>query len=173
MAASLLSSSPSVLYQLHQARELLVAQGLSALGGWALLNMVVSGYQITKLDPRTEAFYFHLMNAGWGVVNAVLAAAGILGTHPGQTTGLTLTDLLAGQLRLEALLLFNAGLDVAYLATGSWLRTKSQVPGTRQPARWAGFGRSLWVQGGFLFVFDLAFWLAVHRFAPLLWAQAR
>lgn len=153
---------PAALAALHQARELLVAQAMSGLGVWALLNVVGSGYRVARLEARSEGYHFHLMNAGWGLVNAVLAIVGIAGTHPGQTTGLTLAGLLAGQLRLENLLLFNAGLDVAYVATGAWLRARA--PGAPRPERLAGFGRSLWVQGGFLFLFDVGLWLAVHRF---------
>lgn len=157
------------LTALHQARELLVAQGMSVLGLWALLNILVSGYWVARLEPRLEAFHFHFMNAGWGLVNAVLAASGIVGAHPGQTAGLTLPGLLSGQLHLENLLLFNAGLDLAYVTTGFWLRARALAPGARRPARLAGFGRSLGLQGGFLFLFDLSLWLAVHRFAtPLL-----
>ena len=168
-APALLTAAASSLATLHQARELLVARAMSVLGLWALLNMLVSGYRVARLEPRSEAYHFHLMNAGWGLVNAVLAAAGIVGTHPGQTTGLTLAGLLADQLHLETLLLFNAGLDVAYLVTGSWLRASALAPDARRPERLAGFGRSLWVQGGFLLLFDVGLWLAVHRFlGPLL-----
>ncbi|WP_375417150.1 DUF6992 family protein [uncultured Hymenobacter sp.] len=159
------SLPPTALATLHQARELLVAQGMSVLGVWALLNIVLSGYQVARLEPRLEAHHFHLMNAGWGLVNAVLAAVGIVGTHPGQTTGLTLSGLLTEQLHLENLLLFNAGLDVAYVATGAWLRARALAPAARRPERLAGFGRSLWVQGGFLFVFDVSLWLLLHRFS--------
>ena len=167
--AHLMAATMSPLVAWHQARELLVARGMSVLGLWALLNILVSGYRVARLEPRAEAYHFHFMNAGWGLVNAVLAAAGIIGTHPGQTTGLTLAGLLADQLHLETLLLFNAGLDVAYLVTGSWLRAWALAPGARRPERLAGFGRSLWVQGGFLVLFDVGLWLAVHQsLAPLL-----
>ncbi len=159
-----------MLPALHQARELLVGRAMALLGLWALLNLLVSGYQVARLDRRHEAFHFHLMNAGWGLVNALLAAAGLAGTHPGQTTGLQLSTLLAGQLRLEGLLLLNAGLDVAYLMTGFWLRARALAPGAVRPERLAGYGRSLWVQGGFLLVFDVGFWLAVRPFAARLLA---
>ena len=157
------------LVKLHQAHDLLVAQGMGVLGLWALLNLVVSGYRVTQVSPRHEAFHFHLMNAGWGLVNAVLAAFGIIGTHPGLTTGITLGSLLADQLHLENLLLLNAGLDVAYVAVGFWLRALALIPETQASERLAGFGRSLWVQGGFLLLFDAGFWMVVHRAAnPLL-----
>lgn len=165
---SLPALPPATLATLHTARELLVAQGMGLLGVWALLNILISGYWVARLEARYEAFHFHLMNASWGLVNAVLAAIGIVGTHPGQSTGLTATGLLANQLHLENVLLFNAGLDVLYIAIGVWLSTRAQAPGARRPERLAGFGRSVKLQGGFLFLFDVGLWLAVHRFSKVL-----
>ena len=165
--------SDAALVALHQARELLVAKGMNVLGGWALLNLLVSGYLVTQHHRRHESFHFHLMNFGWGLVNAVLAAVSILNTHPGLTSGISLTSLLAEQLHLENILLFNAGLDVAYVATGFWLRAQALAPTTSQPERLAGFGRSLWVKGGFLLVFDTALWLVLHRFTTSLLVLVR
>jgi hypothetical protein len=162
------SGTDATLIALHQARELLVARGMGILGAWALLNLLVSGYRVSVANPRREAFHFHLMNTGWGLINAVLAALGILSTHPGQTSGITVAGMLADQLRLENILLFNAGLDVAYIITGSWLRARSGLPGAPRAERLAGFGHSLWLQGGFLALFDVGLWIAVHRFAGAL-----
>ena len=157
---------------LHQARELLVARGMAVLGLWALLNLGLGAwlaFRTFRAEGQREAFYFHLMNAGWGLVNAALAGAALLVPKPGLPPTPTLAALLTEQLRLENLLLLNTGLDVAYVMTGCWLRARAGLPGARQPARLAGFGRSLWVQGGFLFLFDVGLWLAVHQFAaPLL-----
>ena len=154
---------------LQQERELLVARGLAVLGAWALLNLLVGGYHAARLDRRQEAFHFHLMNASWGLINVLLAGAGLAGLYPAQAAAPALGALLAEQLRLETLLLFNAGLDAAYVMTGCWLRARAKQPAVERPERLAGFGRSLWVQGGFLLIFDVSFWLAVHQFAaPLL-----
>ena len=48
--------------------------------------------------------------------------------------------------------LFNAGLDVGYMATGAYLWER----GIRKDSRGLkGYGQSLILQGGFLFTFDL------------------
>jgi asparagine N-glycosylation enzyme membrane subunit Stt3 len=68
------------------------------------------------------------------------------------------------QLRTENLYLFNAGLDVAYLATGLYLLEKSRNPQSARSAnRWRGYGHSLLVQGSFLLLFDGFQYGAHHR----------
>ena len=46
--------------------------------------------------------------------------------------------------------------DLGYLLVGWWLAARAARPNLRPfaPARLLGYGRSLWVQGGFLLVFD-------------------
>jgi hypothetical protein len=140
---------------LNRNRELLAERGMGILGAWALLNLIVSGYFVPRTDQRTELHYFHQMNVGWNLVNAGLAVYGLL---------MTLADSLIAQFNFEKILLFNAGLDVAYIATGSWLRAHAATT-DRRPERLLGFGRSLWLQGAFLLVFDVGFYFVYHQFA--------
>jgi len=74
------------------------------------------------------------MNVGWNLVNAGLAVFGLLSAHPGQVAGLSLADSLTAQFNFEKILLLNAGLDVAYIATGSWLRARA-ASADRRPER--------------------------------------
>ncbi len=145
-----------------EARELLLSRGLSVLAAWAVLNVVLSGYCAWRAPRHLESFHFHGMNLGWGLVNAGLAGWGLWQLHTGPSPGLRLGDLFREQLLNENLFLFNTGLDVAYIMTGFYLRALAGQPARSQPARLAGFGRSLWVQGGFLLVFDAVMWALVH-----------
>ncbi|MCB2406755.1 DUF6992 family protein [Hymenobacter lucidus] len=154
---------------INQARELLAEHGMAVLATWALLNLLVSGYLVARPDRRSESHYFHQMNVGWNCVNAVLAVVGILRAQPNHVAGLTLAASLSAQFDFEKILLLNLGLDVAYLATGSWLRARGQATEQR-PERLLGFGRSLWLQGGFLLLFDAGFYLVYHRYAAQLLA---
>ncbi|WP_133271462.1 DUF6992 family protein [Hymenobacter radiodurans] len=154
---------------LNRSREMLAERGMGVLGAWALLNLVVSGYFVMHTDKRTEWHYFHQMNVGWNMVNVALAVYGILNAHPNQVAGMTLADSLTAQFNFEKILLFNAGLDVAYVATGSWLRARA-LSTDRRPERLVGFGRSLWVQGAFLLGFDVCFYFIYHQFASQLLA---
>lgn len=156
------ASPTAEIASLFMARELLLGRGLAVLSAWALLNLVGSGYYLARSDRRHEPFYFHGMNVGWGLANAGLAAWGILQLHFTAPAGLTLAELFQTQLFNENLFLLNAGLDVAYIMTGSYLRARALVPGQALPVRLLGFGRSLWVQGGFLLVFDATMWSLLH-----------
>ena len=141
------------------------------LAAWAVGNLVVSGYWLARTDRRLPNFFFHGMNVGWGAINAGLAAAGILGLerHP---VGLTLAAALRRQLFLENTFLFNAGLDVAYVAVGFWLLARAAVSAADKPERLLGYGAALRVQGGFLLAFDALMWAVLHPFAGALLAWA-
>jgi hypothetical protein len=149
--------------RLYLAGEHLVGQGLAVLSAWTLLNLVVSGYFLARADRRHEAYAFHGMNVSWGVVNAALACWGVLHLHFTAPAGLRVADLFQAQLANENVFLLNAGLDVAYIMTGFFLRAQAGLPAQPKPARLLGFGRSLWVQGGFLLVFDAVMWSLLHR----------
>ena len=154
--------SAAELAVFNQARELLVGRGLAVLAAWALLNLVGSGFYLARADRRQVAYHFHGMNVGWGLINALLACWGILQIQFTAPTGLRLADLVQAQLHHENLFLFNTGLDVAYVMTGFYLAARAAAPGRAQPAQLRGFGRSLWLQGGFLLVFDAVMWSLLH-----------
>jgi len=143
-------------------RTRLDQRGLAVLGGWAVGNLLVSG--ITTGQTDGSAHYFHQMNIGWGAVNLVLAGTGYLAAR--RATDQPSADRVGNvraQLRTENLYLLNAGLDVAYLATGLYLLEKSRNPtATGSSDRWRGYGQSLLLQGGFLLLFD-GFQYATHH----------
>ena len=139
-----------------------MGRGLAVLATWALANLIVSGRFLSKADRRYEPFYFHGMNVGWGAINAALACWGVLHLHFSAPTGLGLAEVFRAQLFNENLFLLNAGLDAAYVMTGFYLRAQAAAPGQLQQAKLSGFGRSLWVQGGFLLVLDAIMWSLLH-----------
>jgi hypothetical protein len=150
---------------LFMRREVLLGRGLALLAAWVLLNLIGSGSRLAHADRRLEEFYFHGMNVLWGLVNAGLAAWGILRLHFHPPAGLDAAELLHGQHFYEMLFGINAGLDVLYVLTGSYLRARGAGPGQPRPERLLGYGRSLWVQGGFLLLFDAGMWALLHNMA--------
>jgi hypothetical protein len=56
--------------------------------------------------------------------------------------------------------LLNAGLDVAYIATGFYLKERSKNSSSSERLR--GYGNSLLLQGGFLLMFDVALYF-IHQ----------
>ncbi len=143
-------------------RTRLDQRGLTVLGGWAVGNLLVSGIATGQTDG--SAHYFHQMNIGWGAVNLALAGAGYLGARrAARQPGPNRAENVRAQLRTENLYLFNAGLDVAYLATGVYLLEKGRNPtASGSSDRWRGYGQSLLLQGGFLLLFD-GFQYATHH----------
>ena len=137
--------------------------GMGVLGGWAVGNLLVSGIATGRTEG--SAHYFHQMNIGWGAVNLALAGAGYLGARrEARQPAAGRADNVRAQLRTENLYLFNAGLDVAYLAVGAYLLEKSRNPtASGSPDRWRGYGQSLLLQGGFLLLFDGLQYSRHHR----------
>jgi hypothetical protein len=128
---------------------------MSVLGSWAVGNILVgTPLYFTSDGPRRR---FHEMNVAWNLVNLGIAGAALAGAVRDEPN-LSVEQAREEQRRLESALLLNIGLDTAYIASGWALLERSQrsVPDSD---RWRGYGYSLLVQGGFLLVFDLVFYL--------------
>jgi hypothetical protein len=139
-------------------------RGMLVLGGWALGNVGVSGARYFATEGREK--YFHQMNVGWGVVNLALAGTSLRAARRPPATPPDRPTLVRTQLRTENLYLFNAGLDVAYLAAGLYLRERAASrPTARRQQQLRGYGQSLLLQGGFLLAFDGLMFVAHHRHA--------
>jgi len=163
MLLSVLPAAPAWLAA-YQHHEMLLGRGLAILGAWALLNLTASGYQLPRVDRREWLHHFHLMNCAWAFVNAVLAAVGILRTHPGHPpAGFSPAAALADMHLTGQIFLFNAALDVGYLLVALWLLNRATYPSARRPERLYGYGRSVQLQGAFLLVFDVVMWWILGR----------
>jgi len=129
-------------------------KGMIFLGSWATLNILSgsSGYFLSENSSR----YFHQMNAGWNLVNLGIAGFALYNISMTDVTALSYSESLNELQNLDKLLLFNAGLDVGYMATGAWLWER----GLRKNSnRLEGYGKSLVLQGAFLFAFDLVLYM--------------
>ncbi len=131
--------------------------GMMVLGGWAVANLVSSPILASRSTGSTK--YFHQMNGYWNTVNFALAGFGLYGALTGDPSGFTLSETLSEQMSMEKILLFNAGLDIGYMAGGLYLLERSKRDNSD---RLKGFGQSIVLQGAFLFAFDLGFFL-VHQ----------
>ncbi|MEO1049160.1 MAG: hypothetical protein AAFX87_00950 [Bacteroidota bacterium] len=166
---SLLSISPLALAQdnktltdFNENRQEINRKGMLVLGAWGLGNVLVSGAMLFRTDGIDKRF--HTMNVGWGAINLTIAAFSYKAAL-NSVDGLTLSETLKEQNFIQQVLLFNAGLDLAYIATGFYLRERSLRFETGQPSKFEnlrGFGNSLIMQGSFLFVFDLVMFM-VHQ----------
>lgn len=134
-------------------------RGMLVLGGWAIGNIVVgTSAAFVAEDPAWQSFW--ATTAGWNVVNLGLAAGGLLSP----TRPVPADDLSAAHHRLEKILLFNAGLDVGYMALGAWAWDRGSSGsglGNLEPDQLAGLGQAVLIQGAFLLVFDIVLARAV------------
>ncbi|WP_170265051.1 DUF6992 family protein [Salibacter halophilus] len=141
------SQNQTELETFNQKRQHIVTTGMYVLGGWAVANMVTGG--IGYGTSSGEARYFHQMNMMWNTVNLGLSASSLLFQDDLPTT---LRGSLEAQQNIEHLLLFNAGLDVAYITAGFYLKERAKR--SNRYDRFTGYGNSLLLQGGFLLLFD-------------------
>lgn len=125
--------------------------GMAILGTWAVGNMITGA--IGRQQASGQTAYFHEMNLIWNVVNLGIAGAGYYFTATGDMPE-NASALLDDQVSFQKTLLFNAGLDLAYIAGGFYLMERAKNTSDR-PERLKGYGRSVILQGGFLFVFDI------------------
>jgi hypothetical protein len=125
--------------------------GMAILGTWAIGNMIVGGIGRSQFSGETA--YFHEMNLIWNVVNVGIAGAGYYFSSTAEIPAGG-AALLSDQIFFQKTLLFNAGLDLAYIAGGFYLMERAKNT-TKKPERLRGYGKSVIMQGAFLFVFDV------------------
>lgn len=140
------------LTDFNRQRSNRTRHSMYVLGTWGIANMATGAIGMTQTTGSQRSF--HQMNLGWGVVNLGLAASGLwTATHTDPAT-FDLYETARQHHRMQKILLFNAGLDVAYMAGGAWMLERAKT-GVVNGERLRGFGRSLVLQGAFLFVFDV------------------
>jgi hypothetical protein len=133
--------------------------GLTVLGSWAATSMLVSAIALNSSNK--EVHYFNEMNIIWNGFNLSLATLGYLHAKKSSFTNSNLTDVLKHQNKTEKTFLFNAGLDVAYVTGGALLKERSRRK--TDPSKLTGYGNAVMLNGGFLFLFDLAMYLVHHQ----------
>ncbi len=128
------------------------------LGSWAAGNILVGTYGNFKASG--EAKYFQQFNAMWNVVNLGIAAFGYFNVVNSDPASMTNVEIIKDFNSLQNLLLLNAGLDVAYIVTGFYLKERSKNSSSTERLR--GYGNSLLLQGGFLLAFDVVLYF-IHQ----------
>ena len=141
------------LQEFNSDREQINKNLMIGLGSWATANFIASGIGWAATVPNGEARYFHQMNVMWNTVNIGLAIPGYIKAKKSNTT-LTFAETVRNQHQTEKIFLINTGLDVGYLASGLILRSEAKSNLEKQD-QFNGYGNSLLMQGGFLFLFDL------------------
>ena len=151
----------TALDDLNQSRLKVQTTGMWVLSSWAVANMAYGGIAAARGEGSNK--YFNRMNVYWNIVNLGIAAPSLIGAlrqrkAPPTTLDQSIEDLHS----IEKTLLFNAGLDLGYMASGLYLLEKAKTTPGRHD-RFKGFGQSIILQGGFLLLFDAANYLALRK----------
>lgn len=150
----------SLALQMDFMRSKTEKRAMTILGTWSALNITTSlafRNSTTGIDKQ-----FHTMNGLWNLVNGGLALSGYLNSKKARLSSDAIESMNKFH-KLERTLVFNSGLDIAYIATGLYLRErgKNEADLTRSE-QFQGFGKSLMLQGGFLLVFDALFYSSLR-----------
>jgi hypothetical protein len=135
-------------------------RAMTVLGTWSILNLSSS----LVLSQKTSGIekQFHTMNGLWNIVNGGLALSGFMQSRKAQLSS-DAVDAMNKYHKLERTLIFNAGLDLAYMATGLYLEERGKHElNLKRSEQLQGFGKSLMLQGGFLLVFDAIFYSSLR-----------
>ncbi len=155
------SAQQTALDDLNQNRLKVQTTGMVVLTGWSVANIAYGGIAAARGEGSNK--YFNRMNMYWGAVNLAIATPSLISTlrqrkSPPTTLEQSIEDLHG----IEKTLLFNAGLDLAYVAGGAYLLEKANNTPDKQD-RFRGFGQSIILQGGFLLLFDAANYMALRK----------
>ena len=143
------SQSQVDLNNFNRQRNNITKNGMKVLAGWSAANVIYSAIATGQTTGTTR--YFHQMNVMWGGINLGLAALGYLGTR--NKDGMTLVQSLKQQAGIEKTYMLNAGLDVAYIASGFYLKERAKN-NLKNRDKFKGYGESIILQGAALLLLD-------------------
>jgi len=142
----------------NKERNKISKTGMTVLTAWGVGNL---GYGLIAMGQTSGSTkYFNQMNAIWGGVNAAIGALGYLGSS--RNKPLSLYETAKAQFGTERTFLFNAGLDLTYIASGLYIRERAPRISSKNPARWKGYGESFIFQGAGLLLFDVVMFSVHH-----------
>ena len=134
--------------------------GMIVLGSWALGNMGTNGL-LLKNPSFAEKGHFYRMNIFWNVVNLGLAIPVLRHSLITDPASLNMAETVSEFHQMGKFLMFNAGLDVAYITGGFLLKEMAKTHENKRDIM-RGYGRSLILQGGFLLVFDIVLYTVLQ-----------
>lgn len=157
----LLPKGDSLALEMDFMRVRTEKRAMTVLGSWAAVNIIGSLAMQNQTTGVTRQFYF--MNGFWNLVNGGLALNGFLKTRNARPSSDAI-EALSRYHSLNRTLLFNCGLDLAYITTGLYLQERGRNElNLLNKERFTGFGQSLVLQGGFLLAFDALFYLSLQH----------
>ncbi len=154
---SAIFAQQNVLNNFNKEREKISKTGLTVLSSYAAANIIYGTIAASKAGGSNK--YFHQMNAIWNGVTLGIVGVGFLAAK--KEGVLSYTESLKKQQNIEKLFLFNAGLDLAYIAGGAYMKERAKTT-NKNPLRLKGYGESVMLQGSVLLLFD-GIMYAIHN----------
>lgn len=146
----------------YNTQRLIVnAKGINKLALWGGLNAVAGGVGYFAANTG-EWKYFHQMNFFWGAVNSGIAAFGAFQVRREARSTFSTKVSWERYRRDKKIYLINLGLDAIYIGSAAYLLQHAKDNPTDQQQKYKGFGRSILLQGLFLFTYDNLM-LAAHQ----------
>ena len=133
----------------NKERERISRTGIKVLAGYSAANIIYGSIAAGQGTGSNK--YFHEMNAIWNGITLGITGIGFLTAKKEGT--LSYSESVKKQQNIEKLFLFNAGLDLAYIAGGAYLKERAKTT-TKNPLRLKGYGEAVMLQGGVLLLFD-------------------
>lgn len=121
------------------------------LGGWAITNIATGAIGWSNTTGTEK--YFYQMNFMWNLVNLGIAGYSLNTWENINPWKFNQQQIMERHIKFENIYLINTGLDVVYAGTGFLLRHLSESS-QKRPDLLMGYGNSIILQGGFLFLFD-------------------
>jgi hypothetical protein len=145
---------------LSEERLKINKNGMLILGGWSVANIAAGiALGLNKNNPNKD---FFAMGGMWNAVNLGIAAFS-LNTISKTVPISNLLMEISEQSKIESILLFNAGLDIAYITAGGLLIQRSLALNNNNSDRLKGYGQNLIMQGAFLLIFDSIMYVTLHK----------
>ncbi len=152
----------------YQQQQNILHTGLCVLLCWAIFNIFLGGILMFKTENEQQQF--QRMNFFWNLVNLIIAGYSLLFFETETLKNDLLKNetakiyILKKQHFLETIFLVNTALDLVYIVFGLYLSECAKTAKNLISCeRNTGFGQSLCLQGGFLFVFDLVMFYMIWQ----------
>ena len=143
-------SQQTTLDQFNVERQKISKNGVKGLVIYSAANIIYSS--IMTSDSKGSNKYFYKMNTIWSGITLGLVGIGIATAK--KEGSISYAESLKKQSSIEKIFLFNAGLDLAYIDGGAYLKERSKLTGGNSSDRKKGYGESIMLQGSVLLLFD-------------------
>ncbi|RIJ37396.1 DUF6992 family protein [Pontibacter oryzae] len=145
------SAQPKTLPQLNDIQSDTLEIGMLVLGGWAIVNILISSFKLTRATRNRK--YFYQMNLYWNLVNLIIASVALYSILSKDQSAQNLADSLYLHSWYKKVLYLNVGLDLGYMLLGAYLKERSR--NSYKAERLMGWGQAVILQGLFLLLLDV------------------